>query len=467
MILRFFKILGPIFILSTVFLSSPAGAVDNYPNSGCADRLSSHNKVDLPSEAFTRLEQQFPNRSYIATFWTYSAAYSGWDLYVAPADTYNRIALAENGVHVIFYAPGAIVWNWNGTDWVMYSTGVGHATSNIPYTSPQLYGGAGSGIETDYSGCFGYGSNVDTTSIYNNRTSSWLEVQYNFNNIGSSTSILAPNFQYTISNKNIKATDLNQELPVIEVESGYYSNGYQVEWSLFKCTSYSNSTCIDSKLVNYQLLLQSQGYEYTTESYGDYELTAQYLVQQCYRYASYPATPDYCFMVDLGQVLESTHIVSPVTKHFILAFMVTSTGDTSEESCYIDGTCVLPSELPCATDLPFFEKSNCIIGKQLKVGILNPTITALADMLKKVQVPADPTCGFNIPVATITDNNSIDLSGVITKACATSEDILESISIIMVVSNFGLSILLFNLTRRLVNKITSPDDHDIITGMEV
>jgi hypothetical protein len=443
MILRFFKILGPIFILSTIFLSSPAGALSTFPT--CSLNYTAEQVHDfVTSHTGQYIEGQ-------TEYFVWSRDFQGY--------------YALGGVQLQVHWTGS-TGSVNDSDSTHVSAGIQNDSNSNFYR----FDGSSFVTTTGYDS-FGVGDVNCISYMYdepaNGNLYAGTAFTLNMVELGPEIQVLAPNFQYTISNKNIKATDLNQELPVIEVESGYYSNGYQVEWSLFKCTSYSNSTCIDSKLVNYQLLLQSQGYEYTTESYGDYELTAQYLVQQCYRYASYPATPDYCFMVDLGQVLESTHIVSPVIKHFVLAFMVTSTGDTSEESCYIDGTCVLPSELPCATDLPFFEKSNCIIGKQLKVGILNPTITALADMLKKVQVPADPTCGFNIPVATITDNNSIDLSGVITKACATSEDILESISIIMVVSNFGLSILLFNLTRRLVNKITSPDDHDIITGMEV
>lgn len=161
-------------------------------------------------------------------------------------------------------------------------------------------------------------------------------------NGGGKTSI-KPDFTYTVNNKDLQAKDYNLELPTIEPDEGYTIQGYSVEWSLFKCGSYSDvgNVCNDGELLKYQILDQNDSFNYSVADYADYHLKAQYLVQQCYRYPSYPATPDYCFYVDLGEELPDYDFTSTTVHLKIDGSDIT--GDTRDGECDESGFCEPPS----------------------------------------------------------------------------------------------------------------------------
>jgi len=156
--------------------------------------------------------------------------------------------------------------------------------------------------------------------------------------------VIRPDFTYSANNKSISAKDYNQTLPSVTPDEGYTIQGYSVEWSLFKCGSWSSvgGMCSDPMLVNHAIQPQSQQYSYTVDNYGDYYLTAQYLVEQCYRYPSYPSTPDYCFNVDLGTELPDYDF--DTTSVYLKIDGNTIAGDTKDGTCDSSGYCEPPSQ---------------------------------------------------------------------------------------------------------------------------
>lgn len=152
---------------------------------------------------------------------------------------------------------------------------------------------------------------------------------------------IRPEFTYTVNGKSVQAKDYNQTLPTFEPDEGYTIAGYSVEWSLFKCATLELGTCSDPDIVDHQIQPQDNYYNGTVEEYGNYQLQAQYLVQQCFRYASYPATPDYCFYVDLGVKLPDYFFTSTAVDLIINGDVIS--GDTKDGDCDISGHCEPPS----------------------------------------------------------------------------------------------------------------------------
>lgn len=157
--------------------------------------------------------------------------------------------------------------------------------------------------------------------------------------------IIKPDFTYSVNNKDVQAKDYNQTLPTITPDEGYTIQGYSVEWSLFKCGSYTvvGNICNDPDLVKHQILPQGDNFNYSVSDYGDYHLQAQYLVQECYRYPSYPATPDYCFYVDFGAEAELDDYDFTSTTVYLKIDGSAFSGDTKEGECDVSGFCEPPS----------------------------------------------------------------------------------------------------------------------------
>lgn len=114
---------------------------------------------------------------------------------------------------------------------------------------------------------------------------------------GARKQVIRPDFLYSVDYKTLKAKDVNQNLPKpTKLADGYTFKGYQVEWSLFSCgdSGTTSISCPSPELKKYGSLDQVSEFFHTVSDYGRYKLSAKYLLQQCYRYPSYPATPDRC-----------------------------------------------------------------------------------------------------------------------------------------------------------------------------
>lgn len=114
---------------------------------------------------------------------------------------------------------------------------------------------------------------------------------------GVAKQVIRPDFIYNVDYKTLKAKDINQNLPKpTKLADGYTFKGYQVEWSLFSCGDggATSISCPSPDLKKYGSFDQVAEFIHAVADYGKYKLSAQYLLQQCYRYPSYPVTPDRC-----------------------------------------------------------------------------------------------------------------------------------------------------------------------------
>lgn len=161
--------------------------------------------------------------------------------------------------------------------------------------------------------------------------------------VGNGKTKIKPEFSYSVTGKDITATDKNVQLPEVTPTGGYTIKGYSVEWTLWECSSWTDvpPTCEDSEIVDHKIQDQNKKYEYTVSTYKNYKLEAQYLVQECYRYASYPDTPDHCVYVDLGTELPDYDFTSTTVRLNINGDNIA--GDTADADCNVAGYCEPPS----------------------------------------------------------------------------------------------------------------------------
>tara|TARA_Y100000114_G_scaffold157125_1_gene187219 strand:+ start:985 stop:2430 length:1446 start_codon:yes stop_codon:yes gene_type:complete len=280
----------------------------------------------------------------------------------------------------------------------------------------------------------------------------------------SDVELLRPDFVAQIANKNIIAHDYNSSLPSFTPEEGYSFVSYEIEWSLWQCeNSFDDITgmCDEHVLVNYDILPQDSDYTYEVEDYGDYVLEAEYQVQQCYRYPSYPATPDYCFYADLSAILEDYDAVA-TTKHLLIDGS-SYTVDTKELVCTDVGYCQ-EAENICYEQPDFVSRLQCEFSKQMKVGIINPSLQSVKALLTSLTVSDDPQCV--IPLSDVTySGQTIPLSTFDDSACSFTEDVHSAIPLLSVVTNFILAFSLFGMVIAIVNKLTDEKNHNMIEGL--
>ncbi len=178
--------------------------------------------------------------------------------------------------------------------------------------------------------------------------------------------LVRPDFSYVVNAKDIQATDHGKDLPTFEPDPGYKIKGYHVEWTLFECAGGFDpvaETCSgDLSLKDHKIQKQEDNYSYKVDLYGNYRLEAQYLVQECYRYPSYPATPDHCFYADLGQELPGYDFVPTRVNLKIDGSSIS--GDTRDDDCAEDGFCSPPSPYEdCSTyGVDLLGGFTCVMG---------------------------------------------------------------------------------------------------------
>lgn len=279
-----------------------------------------------------------------------------------------------------------------------------------------------------------------------------------------------PQFVYQLSDKAIKATPYSPdpELPDFssELDEGYYFNGYYIGWNLWKCPGNGfdpvGQVCDGGTpaLTDDQLLPVDQEYNYSVTAYGTYQVEAEYWVQQCYRYPSYPATPDYCFYSQLRAHFPNADYDYVNTYKVLTVDGRSETGDTKEMECNAAGFCQPATEICYELD-SFIERLNCQMAGQLSVGLLNPSINAVKKLINGVVVPSSPTC--NIPLGNITVvGQTIPLSQAGPKMCSSAQQVRNGFPVIPIVVNamFALAILAFVINR--VNRLLDNQKHDVL-----
>jgi hypothetical protein len=276
---------------------------------------------------------------------------------------------------------------------------------------------------------------------------------------------IRPEFTYQLNDKKVTAHDYNFDLPTVTPDDGYTIKGYSIEWAIFKCDAYDEVVgCTGSHLVDgtYEIQDQDQDYSKDLTEYGDYTLTATYLVQQCYRYPSYPATPDYCFYIPLNTELPQYDFTSTTT--YLQANGQSITGDTKNEQCDVSGFCVDPATI-CFSQPDFFSTMTCKLNKQMNVGLLNPSISAFKNLFTSLTVPAIPTCYIPLQDVVISSGQSYPLSLYSAKACASAQQFRNAFPILSILINFFLAMLVLFMLVKIINRLTDHKETDIIEGI--
>lgn len=277
---------------------------------------------------------------------------------------------------------------------------------------------------------------------------------------------IRPQFTYQLHDRSLTAHDYAQDLPTFEPEPGYNIVSYEVQWSLFKC----DDKGYDSKLnicngspvqVGYSIISQDQDFTTSVQEYGDYFLSAKYQVQQCYRYPSYPATPDYCFYVDLGVKFKDYDFTK--TEIHLIIDGRSETGDTSQLRCGVDGKCK-SLEVTCDSQV-FIEKVTCEINKRTKFGLFNPMLDSLISLFKSLSVPASPTCRLNINDVTIF-NKKFSTSEYGVWVCQQSLLFRQKFPVISISVNFMLAMTAVYVFIRIYNSWLNDRDNDLIKGVK-
>lgn len=279
---------------------------------------------------------------------------------------------------------------------------------------------------------------------------------------------ISPQFTYQLSDKKLTATDHNLDLPTFTPDAGYNIVKYQVEWTTFKCGNYDTShgttsgSCQSPSLKDHQILDQASDYSYTVDDYAHYQLTAEYLVQECYRYPSYPATPDYCFDVSLGTELPDYQFTS--TSHDFNINGQSLSGDTASETCDVSGFCQVTAE-DCTIQPDIFATMRCNFNNSLNTGLLNPSLNAFKSLMSSLVVPSSPTCGFTLANVNVPGGGIFSFGSFGSTVCSNAARIRDAFPIGPLAVNFLLALLELKLVVDLVNKLLNDKDNDVIVGV--
>lgn len=280
--------------------------------------------------------------------------------------------------------------------------------------------------------------------------------------------IRQPQFTYQQNDKAIKATPYSPEpaLPDFtpELDEGYTLQGYYLGWNVWKCSTDFDSltgTCNGTMtLIDDSFTPVDGNYEFTVTEYGNYQLEAEYWAQSCYRYPSYPATPDYCFYSQLRAHFDSSDFDYVNTYKNLIIDGRSITGDTKGEVCNVGGYCT-PATAICHTIDSFIERLNCEMSGQLSVGLLNPSLQAVKTLVASVVVPTTPSCTIPLPNPVIS-GKTLNLSTMGSNLCTGSQTMRTTFPVIPVLVNavFAMAILSFIIFR--VNRLMDNNKHDVL-----
>lgn len=281
--------------------------------------------------------------------------------------------------------------------------------------------------------------------------------------------IKKPDFTYQLNNKEVKAHDYANELPIYDPDTaGYYFVGYKVEWILYKCNPwdpYPMNLCTDSEIVDYQQLPQESDYVANADDYGEYMLEAKYLTEQCYDYDGVPdvdATPDYCSIT--SPLVEVPEINWLPTQIYLNINGQSITGDTTGQTCDASGFCQVDSTM-CYSEEDFITQLTCRFTKSFNTGLINPSINAFKNLLTSLVVPSNPTCNIPLGNVAIAPGKVFPLSTYSEKACASAAQFRSAFPIGPLLINFFLAMTLLVLLVRIINRLLDHQKNDLIEGI--
>lgn len=288
---------------------------------------------------------------------------------------------------------------------------------------------------------------------------------------GEEKEIRRPQFTYQQNNRSLTVNPYLPE-PVLpdfspELDEGYTFVDYYVNWTLWKCPDGGfdpvGQVCNNGSPTLIQTELKPNEEQFTfndIEEYGTYQVEAEFWAQQCYRYPSYPATPDHCFYSALRAHFDDEPFDYVNTYVVLEMDGRASIGDTSGMVCTVGGHCQ-PASAVCHDQPNFVASMNCRMQGPLSIGIINPSINAVKKLANSIIVPMTPQCSIplsNIKIAQTT----LPLSNIGTTLCATTDKVHHTFPFVRIIVNalMALAILGFIIYR--INLLLNNEKNDIL-----
>lgn len=128
-----------------------------------------------------------------------------------------------------------------------------------------------------------------------------------------------------------------------------------------------------------------------------------------------------------------------------------------------DGVCT-PIPITCSSYADIAGRLNCNLRKTFDTGLVGPSINAIRSLFSAFTVPGDPQCGFSLSDPKIR-GQSFPISNLPLKACQAAQEFRSNFPIVTTVVNFAFSIFLLVSIVSLINRLTSPDKHDLVEGV--
>lgn len=280
-----------------------------------------------------------------------------------------------------------------------------------------------------------------------------------------SVPVLKPDFIYQVNNKSVTATDYQFDLPEpFDADDGWTIQGYEIEWILTKCDGFDehSNICQNPTNIKMEHLPQVEQFNYTVSEYGDYELSAQYMLKECYRYPSFPATPDECIYVYLGEALPDYDHSS--TKVQLKIDGSSFTGDTKSMTCDINGNCSIQPQ-DCTELEPYINRLKCETEQSFGFGIINPSLMAFRDLFSSLLSPANPACNIPLQNVKVRQDLVFPLDSYGIRACSWTSLFREQFPIITIAVNGLFALITLKLIVAIINRLTDDKQNNLIEGL--
>ena len=197
--------------------------------------------------------------------------------------------------------------------------------------------------------------------------------------------IVSPQFGFNTYKKTLTAKLENK----IDVLPTYPDDDYLIIWNVIQCVGIDDITgrCDPGDpvvLVKQSDLGKDETFTVEVPAYGYYELQASYRMESCYRYPSYPATPDYCYYEipdDTAEIdYERTYVVINIDGH-------ATSGSTAGLECDVSGFCEPPSPYEDCGDFDVADIAGRVGCHIANFGTW--LVIALQDLARTLFVPKD------------------------------------------------------------------------------
>ena len=128
-----------------------------------------------------------------------------------------------------------------------------------------------------------------------------------------------------------------------------------------------------------------------------------------------------------------------------------------------EGICRSPPE-NCADFENLIERMACQVRHRFDFGVINPSIANVVQLLSSMRASADPSCGLNLPNAHYL-GRTFPVSQIDNVACSQAQQVHTHFPIVAIIVNFTFALFALWVVGRFINKISNPDDEDLITGV--